>query len=140
MWIADVGQGAVEELTVMRPAQQKGADLGWRMYEGTAATARRARRARRCPAGRAAAQRRLGSVTGGHVYRGSASPDLAGWYFYGDYCGGWIRSLVRRGGAFEVTQWFPPGTVTGLTGFGVDGDGELYVTSVDGSVYRIEQG
>ena len=34
------------------------------------------------------------SVTGGLVYRGSAIPRLAGHYFYGDFCSGWIRSFV----------------------------------------------
>lgn len=26
------------------------------------------------------------SITGGFVYRGSAMPDLDGWYVYGDFC------------------------------------------------------
>ncbi len=39
------------------------------------------------------------SVTGGYVYRGTAIPALQGHYFYGDFCGGFVRSFRVEGGA-----------------------------------------
>jgi hypothetical protein len=38
------------------------------------------------------------SITGGYVYRGSAIPEIAGRYFYSDFCGGWLRSFFVAGG------------------------------------------
>src|SRR5205085_6690571 len=34
LWIGDVGQGQIEEMTVLRPAKQAGANLGWSIFEG----------------------------------------------------------------------------------------------------------
>ncbi len=82
------------------------------------------------------------SVTGGYVYRGRAIPELAGAYFYGDYCSGMIASF-RRGpeGVQETRVWSDTlGPVPGLTSFGLDGAGELYFTSADGSLYRLDRG
>jgi hypothetical protein len=57
------------------------------------------------------------SVTGGHVFRGDEFPDMAGLYFFGDFCSGRIWSLVaatfcslRHGGelrqtANRMTRW-----------------------------------
>jgi glucose/arabinose dehydrogenase len=141
LWIADVGQGGWEEVNVVDVGEGGGLNFGWPVLEGTHCFANIPCEDEGMVVPVAEYSHGDGcSVTGGFVYRGDAIPGLDGHYFYGDYCGGWIRSLVRRGGGFEETQWLPPGTVTGLTGFGVDGDGELYVTSVDGSVYRIELG
>jgi hypothetical protein len=79
------------------------------------------------------------SVTGGYVYRGEAMPELSGAYFFSDYCGGWIRSLFySMDGPVEVTDWTPQtGKVSKPASFGVDGFGELYVVSTDGSVFRL---
>jgi hypothetical protein len=79
------------------------------------------------------------SVTGGYVYRGTRQPALAGRYFFGEYCGGWVRSLRMQGGvATELVDHTPQfGTKTGITSFGEDGRGELYITRDNGEVYRI---
>ena len=141
LWIADVGQDDWEEVNIVDVAAGGGINFGWPALEGT-----------HCfdvdPCDGSGMVQPITeyphdegcSVTGGYVYRGYAVPGLDGHYFYGDYCGGWVRSLVRDGTAVTVTEWFPPGSVDGLTGFGVDASGELYVTSTDGTVYRIERG
>lgn len=67
------------------------------------------------------------SITGGYVYRGTAIPELAGRYFYSDYCAGFLRSiLVLDGSATERRDWQigKPGQVAS---FGRDGQGELYL-------------
>jgi hypothetical protein len=78
------------------------------------------------------------SVTGGFVYRGDDIPGLAGTYFYGDFCGGWIRSFRYENSVVgPLTLRSDLGTVGSLSSFGFDGRGELYVTSLSGAVYRI---
>jgi hypothetical protein len=83
------------------------------------------------------------SVTGGYVYRGSAIPGLRGTYIYADYCSGRFWSFVWDGstatGAKEITSEINPGTsVKNITSFGQDANGELYVVSQGGTIYRIE--
>ena len=81
------------------------------------------------------------SVTGGHVYRGGALPDLEGLYFYSDFCSGFVRSFRLAGGAaLEGRSWpelEPGGSVTS---FGEDVDGELYILTREGSVFEIVPG
>ena len=76
------------------------------------------------------------AVTGGFVYRGSAIPELEGTYFYGDWCGEWVRSF--RYEADEVldhqTRFENAGQINS---FGVDDDGELYVLTYEGLVQKI---
>jgi hypothetical protein len=81
------------------------------------------------------------SVTGGHVYRGSAIPGLAGAYVFGDYGAGVVRALAVEGG--RVTAERSLGVATGpasLVSFAEDADGELYVLSLEGPVFRLVPG
>jgi hypothetical protein len=79
-------------------------------------------------------------VTGGFVYRGAAIPEIAGHYFYADYCAGWIRSFRYAGGAAaDAKQWALPDVGT-ITSFGEDAGGELYITTGGGRVFRIARG
>jgi hypothetical protein len=73
------------------------------------------------------------------VYRGQAIPDLGGTYFYGDFCAGWIRSFRLSGGvAIDHKDWTSDlGTVGALSSFGIGPDGELYVVSLSGSVFKL---
>ncbi|MGN6103670.1 MAG: PQQ-dependent sugar dehydrogenase [Kofleriaceae bacterium] len=139
MWIADVGQDRVEEVTALRPAQQRGANLGWRMYEGND-----------CydgpcdPTGKTFPQdtRHHGdgwiSITGGQVYRGTCYPDLVGWYFYSDYgLGGLSRARLLANDTFEIEDLsgdFPAAPVS----LHEDARGELYMTNLDGEVFHLE--
>ncbi len=87
MWIGDVGQKTYEELTVLRPHQQAGANLGWPVWEGTNCYGG----AERCaaltpvfPQDERLASDGWFSIIGGQVYRGGCFPDLRGTYFYTD--------------------------------------------------------
>ncbi|HEV8128593.1 MAG TPA: hypothetical protein VGQ14_02955, partial [Candidatus Eisenbacteria bacterium] len=84
------------------------------------------------------------SVTGGYVYRGNDLPELRGTYFYGDYCTGIIRSLrIVMGHASQELDWTSAlrtstgGAMDGLSSFGVDARGELYLVLLGGEVYRL---
>ena len=138
LYVADVGQDVREEVTVVRSGILAGANLGWRVWEGT-----------RCYTGPCSVAGFVFpqieyshpsgcSVTGGLVYRGSAIPGLAGTYFYGDFCGGWIRSFRYENSVVgPETLRTDLGTVSQLSSFGFDGQGELYVTSLSGVVRKI---
>ena len=74
------------------------------------------------------------SVTGGFVYRGAAMPELAGHYLFADYCTGWLRSVDKQG---DVREWLPAGTFSGVTGFGQDAAGEIYVLTSGGKIFAL---
>lgn len=83
------------------------------------------------------------SVTGGYVYRGCRMTGIQGTYFYGDYCAGWIRSFeVQEGVAVNEDDWSgaldPSGSLAfGLTSFGRDAEGEIYIVDRSGEVLKI---
>jgi glucose/arabinose dehydrogenase len=136
--IADVGQDAREEVDI-GPAAQAPVNYGWNIMEGTA-----------CYQGQTCACAGLTlpvfeylhssggcSITGGYVYRGKAIPELAGHYLYSDYCAGFLRSFLYTGGAAtRQTDWNVSG-IGSIVSFGQDGQGELYMLSSNGNVYRI---
>jgi glucose/arabinose dehydrogenase len=76
------------------------------------------------------------SVTGGFVYHGAAIPELDGHYFYGDWCGEWIRSFKYANGEVvdHQTRFEEAGQINS---FGLDSEGELYVLTYEGSVKKI---
>jgi glucose/arabinose dehydrogenase len=138
LYIGDVGQDAWEEIDYLPRAQLPSLqNYGWDVYEG------RAQFEEKRPSGGdlvmpiAVYGRAVGcSVTGGFVYRGTAVLAARGRYFYGDYCSGIVWSLtVTRGRASDPRR--EPFTVAGLTSFGEDARGELYLVSHGGSIYRL---
>jgi hypothetical protein len=80
------------------------------------------------------------SVTGGHVYRGSAVPALRGVDFYADYCQGGIRSFRWDGTHPADPREWSVGDIGNVTSFGEDSRRELYVTSSNGRLYRFAPG
>ena len=75
------------------------------------------------------------SVTGGYVYRGRRLAMLYGAYVYGDFCTGRIWGLrFEQGEVTEHRRISDSGLQ--ISSFGVDEEGELYVTAFDGRLYR----
>jgi glucose/arabinose dehydrogenase len=140
LYIGDVGQDTWEEIDYLRHGTAAVANFGWNHFEGRhvydASTKLLTRGAYHPPI----VEYRHGpgcSVTGGYVYRGTAVPSARGRYFYGDYCSGAVWSLRVVGGkAVGVRR--EPFTVNGLSSFGEDAAGELYLMSVNsGDLYRL---
>jgi hypothetical protein len=140
LYIGDVGQGAWEEVDVALVATQRGrgANYGWRIMEGThcynpnPCTSTGVLPFVEYPHSGGAC-----SISGGYVYRGTALPGLVGHYFYADYCNGNVSSFAYP--SATVTDRSPelrPGT--GVSAFGQDARGELYILQLGGPVYRIE--
>jgi glucose/arabinose dehydrogenase len=139
IYIADVGQNAYEEVNVA-PFQ---ADLnfGWPITEGlhcfspssdcdTEGITMPVVEVAHSDAGSC-------SITGGVVYRGGQIPELDGHYLFSDYCGGYLRSFDTAADVIEVVDWTDDVGVPGMiTGFGIDGDGEVYV-STTGAVLKL---
>jgi hypothetical protein len=76
-------------------------------------------------------------VTGGYVYRGRITNGPAGHYFYSDYCGGFLKSFRYENGAATDQRTHDVGNIGFITSFGEDSQGELYMTSSNGRVYKI---
>jgi glucose/arabinose dehydrogenase len=141
LYLADVGQGAREEVNFVRWPLEGLVNFGWDVFEGDLPYEEKELN----PEGRlvspVAVYGRGGncSVTGGFAYRGEAMPGLHGRYFYGDYCSGNVWSLrVRDGRARSLrAERFH---VDGLSSFGEDSAGELLLVSLGGTVYRLVEG
>jgi glucose/arabinose dehydrogenase len=141
LYIADVGQGRVEEVHVTPAASRGGENYGWDILEGTLCFEPQSG----CPRdGLELPVVEYGhdagcSITGGFVYRGAAVPAIAGHYFYADYCTDFVRSFRWTGdSAADAASWpdlSPPGG--GITSFAEDRAGELYVLSARGEIYRV---
>jgi glucose/arabinose dehydrogenase len=140
--IADVGQGAYEEVDVARPGDHPGANYGWHCFEGLHSTGL-------CspdPAGTVPPVLEKNHTTdgycaivGGYVVRDPDLTDLAGRYLYGDNCAAAIRSAKLVAPPALVSDDADTGlTVSGLTSFGEDSCGHVYATTFAGPVYRID--
>jgi glucose/arabinose dehydrogenase len=141
LYIGDVGQNVWEEVDALAPVQARGANFGWNAYEGDAKYI-------------GALNTRVGhvvkpvqvykhdqgcSVTGGYVYRGTRIPALKGVYLYSDYCQSHLWGFRLKGGAATgLVDWGSALTgVQSVVSFGEDRSGELYLTSIDGGVYKL---
>jgi glucose/arabinose dehydrogenase len=139
--IADVGQGAREEIDYEPPARG-GRNYGWRNKEGTLNNVTSLP-----PAYQPLVDpiheydRTVGaSITGGYVYRGrSLGAAFRGRYFFADFVRSrvWSMSFIvesngeaRSTGVTEHTSELGgSATLAGVSSFGVDADGELYIVS-----------
>ena len=141
LYVADVGQGLWEEVNVVT-ATRAGVNYGWNIMEASscynASTCNR--QGLEIPALEYGHGDGSCSVTGGFVYRGAALPEIAGHYFYSDYCRSVIRSFSYKNGAVTESRSWDIATVGSITSFGEDAAGELYVTSAAGQVYKFVRG
>jgi len=145
LWMADVGQNAWEEINRQRAGSLGGENYGWRCYEGN-----NPYNLTGCPPSSQLTfpvytYSRSGgncSITGGNVYRGVNIPGLEGTYFFGDYCSSrvWSFSYNALSGVTNFTERTGEvaGGLSGLSSFGEDAYGELYMCSLfNGRVYKI---
>lgn len=173
LFVADAGQNAYEEVNLVRSP----GNYGWNIKEGTHCFSPQAPddAPAECPStGRHGEPlidpvieyanikhpQGLGTVVvGGYVYRGSAVPELAGHYIFGDWStsfeaagGRLFMSPVRNGqggGLWPMMELIPQiegqdGFPFYVLGFGQDQQGEVYVLLTpsqgptgEGAVYRI---
>jgi len=132
LYTGDVGQSAREEVDIII----RGGNYGWRVYEGALCTNLGpalcdpnsfilpiveyvTHQAGRC------------AITGGYVYRGTASSLPVGAYVFGDYCSGEI--FLLQNGSMRVLL----DTNLSISSFGEDERGEVYVVGLGGTVHWI---
>jgi glucose/arabinose dehydrogenase len=144
LWIGDVGQGELEEITWL-PAEDgvdagRGANLGWNEMEGDQPYEDGVEPADHTPpiVTDTHAEGNC-SVTGGFVYRGEAVAELFGAYLYADYCLGELHAVAvdRATGELLDDEVVLPDPLTAPISFGEDATGELYVLTQDGQILRL---
>ncbi|MEM7129156.1 MAG: PQQ-dependent sugar dehydrogenase [Chloroflexota bacterium] len=142
LWIADVGQNQYEEVNFVGADQLasgavQGLNFGWPIMEagfcfqsdtcsseGLVLPVSEYDHSGHC------------SVTGGYVYRGESYPALNGIYLYADYCSGVIWAVVGSpSGTWDTVEILKANER--VSSFGEDEQGELYLTTFGGTVYRI---
>lgn len=149
LWIGDVGQGRREEIDFQSASSAGGENYGWRLREGTIQTPGVGGP---LPAGavdpiydytRGSGEFQGNVVIGGYVYRGPVA-ELQGHYIFSDAGTGNIWKL-------DPDAIDPPASVTrindsllpdagfvgGLSSFGEDTDGNLYLMELSGEIYRV---
>jgi uncharacterized repeat protein (TIGR03806 family) len=131
VWLGDVGQNTREELSLAR----KGDNLQWPFMEGTFPLYDRPSVVIGNEVGPVWDYgRMLGNcAVGGHVYRGSALPELQGLHLFADNVQGKLFSVSRQGFA-QVLMNVPGNTSEfyGTSCLGVDHAGELFVCRWNG--------
>lgn len=141
LWLGDVGQNHDEEVNVIT----RGGNYGWRIYEGN--------RSNINPDSLPATDFQSpvfvyphestgpdpvvgASITGGYIYRGSRMPSLVGKYVFADFLAGRVWALTQDDGVVEGVEVV--GDVPLPASFGEDNSGNLYIVSLQGSIYRID--
>jgi uncharacterized repeat protein (TIGR03806 family) len=134
LWAGDVGQNKWEEVDIIK----RGGNYGWNRMEADTVFRDNVKLSRGDHEGPVAIYgRQWGwSITGGYVYRGKQFPELIGKYFYGDYVSGNLWQITKQpDGKFQ--NELVRRTGRSIASFGEDDDGELYLASFDGGIYRV---
>lgn len=139
LYIGDVGQDRIEEVDVAGTAAA-GLNFGWNITEGSLCFPADpcSKQGITLPVLEYAHDASGGcSIVGGHVYQGSAIPELRSRYLYSDFCAGWLRSFFYSAGtAAEQVDWNIVNAGQ-IFSFGEDSQRELYMLASSGTVYRI---
>ncbi|HEY5638522.1 MAG TPA: PQQ-dependent sugar dehydrogenase [Dehalococcoidia bacterium] len=135
VWLGDVGQSVWEEVDRV----VIGGNYGWDCYEGFAEYEIPGE-PDQCSGKvfsppRAVYHHDLGvAVTGGFVYRGSAMPELYGWYIYGDFYSGriWAVNTLDNSAPVLLTQ-----EQVNIASFTELPDGELLIVSYAQGIFQL---
>jgi glucose/arabinose dehydrogenase len=147
LWIADVGQGSIEEINIA-PATDglnaaRGSNFGWSGFEGSqpfnddvtvdnhsAPIFEYDHSGGRC------------SISGGVRARGEGAGPLAGWYVYADYCTGEVMAISVTGEGTAITVGPEPAALANagdsVSAVASGPDGAVYVLTFGDAVYRLD--
>ncbi len=150
MYIGDVGQFFIEEVSYQPGTSLGGENYGWKIMEGNNCFG----------TGGCTSPAPCGSpvytdpihtydhnagactIIGGYVYRGCQIQDLQGTYFFADHCNDRVWSFRYDGTTMtdfqeRTSELDPGGALNAIATFGEDADGELYLGTLGGNIYRI---
>jgi len=133
LWVGDVGQNAVEEVSVVT----RGGNFGWNVVEGDRCfkpSSNCDRTGMTPPEAVYNHDNGRCSIVGGYVYRGTAVPEIAGAYVYGDTCSGEIWAINARS---PGTPILIASGVKNMTSFGLDAAGEIVVLAFGQPIRRL---
>ena len=142
LYVPDVGQNAVEEVTVLPLADAGGANLGWPVLEGDRCYAREGCSADGTVLPQVTYTHDDGScsIIGAGVWTSATVPALQGHLFYGDLCSGLVRSAAFDAAGTLVAErdWTDQlGPLTGVLSFSTARDGRVVATTQDGRVLEV---
>ncbi|MEL7208392.1 MAG: PQQ-dependent sugar dehydrogenase, partial [Actinomycetota bacterium] len=137
LWVADLGEDAFEELTLVPAAEIAGANLGWDFKEAS----RPFRNPDETPDDLIDPQYEYDrddgcSIIGGVVAEDPALPAVEGGFVFGDLCTGVLRVAHADGGEVEVRSLGV--AVPAVVSFGQDRAGRTYVLSLTGKLLRLD--
>ena len=137
LYIADVGEGAREEINYQPASSAGGENYGWSIMEGTDCFKSNPCSSEGLSHPVAEYDHSQGcAIVGGPIYRGLSYVRMQGIYFYADFCSGRIWGLRRSGDVWEnVLLMDVPFLISGI---GEDESGNIYVTDYNrGSIWMI---
>jgi glucose/arabinose dehydrogenase len=148
MWIADVGQNAIEEVNFTPFTSTGGENYGWSIMEGNNCYDSDPIN-NNCVDGLPSCfdasyidpiytygHSSSGgfSITGGHVYRGCKYTELYGYYIATDYLTENTWVLESNGTATQMID-----TPNGVVSYGESEAGELYLATLSGGIYEVRE-
>ena len=135
LWVGDVGQDRVEEVSIVR----RGENHGWNVYEGFEPFSNRYRKEGVDYASPVFAYKRKygNSVTGGYVYRGDKRSSFYGVYICGDYTSKRIWGLTQEKRSLKTIRQIGT-SPQGIASFGTDEQGNIYVVGYEGMIYKLD--
>jgi len=152
LYIGDVGQGDIEEIDLIPAGTTDALNFGWPVREGTQMEQGADDPAFTAPIaeyGHGSGARQGNSVNGGYVYRGPIAA-LEGRYFFSDFTSGNVWSIpsgeftqgttISSDDFILETNVLAPdaGSLSSMVGFGEDNDGNLFILTIGGDVFRID--
>jgi len=133
LWCGDIGEHQIEEINVIFP----GGNYGWNLFEGRTCIL-----PDQCPGKQVfkpiiTYDHEMGNaVIGGMVYRSTRRPELWGHYIYGDFNSGTIWAVQLDNDSNPVKALTLAESGLKISAFGRDEDGEIYIVSYSGQIYK----
>ncbi len=152
LYIGDVGQGDIEEIDLVPDGDNSGLNFGWPRREGTQREQGSDSPNFTNPVteyAHGSGPREGNSVNGGYVYRGPIAA-LQGRYFFSDFISNNVWSIpvsefsqgdtISSDDFIIETDVLTPdaGALDSMVGFGEDNDGNLYILTIGGDIFRID--
>jgi hypothetical protein len=142
LWIADVGQGELEEVNYVDLGDLRDSSFGWSAFEGTRVfndDQLELHRAYREVMPLFEYEHVDGdcSISGGSVIRDESVDVVGDWYLFSDFCSGVVRALCVGPGGLDTCGLLALGKVPSSVGVLADHRQRLWVLSLDGLLVPI---